>query len=157
MSEYSIYVRLPRIAGRWLKHRYGDPVRFPRRSPENVVVVDALRVPRGDETPCVGGDGLTAIAIPWNDARPASRWHSVTAAGERAIREAVDHLFVREMYRGLLPLVWGGAAWRGSSGHGGRGEAGLLEGITHWCLANGLAEDDVEAVRQRFYRLRRRK
>ena len=152
MSKYCLYVSLPRIVGRWVRHRYCskdsptgqvDPagaVRFPARSPVNRVIVDALRVPGRQEHPRVAGPELTAIEIPWSDARPANRWHAVTRAGERAICAEVDALFVHALWHELLPLA---------------GRAGLNDGVAAWCLRNGLEEEDVEAVRQRFYRLRK--
>lgn len=142
MSQFLIYVPLPRYLDQWLTHKLGDPVRFPQYSNENAVIRTFIkRLPRGAQ-PQLPGPGLTAIAIPASASKPPSTYNHMGERGLRALSEAVKDLFLRSLWSDITPLS--------------SRDTGLNSLIAAWCETNGITDEHVETVRQCYYRLRRR-
>lgn len=140
MSEFCLYLRLPRYVGQWCRRHFGDPVRFPARSYPNLVILQNVRPLPRLARPQLPADGLTAVCIPDSRQKPARANNYLTRAAMQEVVSSIDDYFATVMYRELLPMV---------------SSPKLNAGIEHWCHANGITEDSWEAVRQRFYRMRR--
>lgn len=148
MKDFTVTVRVERHLRQWLVSRLGEPVKFPSRSYENLLLSRVLQKPPR-ERPAAGGTGSPAadegravrIVIPDNDLKRPEYYHYLSRRAERAVAAAIDALFRLHLWSALLPLL------------GQRGE--LNRAIDAWCAAQGIALDQREAVRQRFYRMRR--
>lgn len=139
MSEFCVYLRLPRYVGQWCHYHFGDPVRFPSRSYPHFVLRTLLRSRPRLSRPQLPEDGLTAVQIPDGHQRHASTYNYLSHDARLRLESAIVELFHAEMYRQLLPLVL---------------QPRLNLSIEEWCYANGIEESSWEAVRQSFYRMR---
>ena len=139
MSDFCIYLRLPRYVSQWCRHHWGDPVQFPARSYPNFVLRTLLRARPRLSHPQLPDASLTSVLIPDGHQRHATTYNYLSHDARACLESAITDLFYSEMYRQLLPLV---------------GQPGLNLQIEAWCHHNGIAEDSWEAVRQSFYRMR---
>lgn len=142
MNRICIYVKLPGYLDQWVRHHFGTPAVFPRHSDQNAVIRTFLRRPKPDEVPDLDDDGLTAIAIPDSIGKPVEVWNSISQTGKLAVIESIQDLFSRALWSDISPLM--------------KNRVKLSVMISAWCENNGISEDCSEAVRQRYYRLRKR-
>lgn len=141
MSQFVIYLNLPRYLSAWLRNRLGDPVVFPPSSPQNAVIRAFIsRPPRGFIPEAPDADA-TAIAIPDSVAKPPETYNYMSERGKAAVAEASKDLFLRALWNDMTPLT--------------ESPVGLNLLIAAWCETNGIDIDSVEAVRQCYYRIRR--
>lgn len=143
MSRFVIYVSLPKYLSEWLTCHLGNPVVFPPSSPQNAVIrtfIKNKKLPEGIAPDC-GSDGETAIAIPYSVAKPPETYNYMSPAGKAAVAEACMDLFLRALWADLSPLQ--------------EAPVGLNSLIRAWCESNGIDIERVEAVRQKFYRIRK--
>lgn len=141
MSQFVIYINLPKYLSEWLTHRLGDPVVFPASSPQNSIIRTFL-IERPRETPPdTGGPGLTAISIPDSVAKPPEHFHHMTQRGKQAVAESCKDLFLRALWSDISPII--------------DSPVGLNTLIGAWCETNGIGIDRIETVRQCFYRIRK--
>ena len=141
MSAFVIYINLPRYLGEWARHKFGDQVVFPRASPQNAIIrAYTSKLPKG-AVPDAAAPGLTAVAIPDSVAKPPEVYNYMGERGKAAVAESIKDLFLRELWADMTPL-------RESA-------VGLTSLIAAWCEANGISIDNVEAVRQCYYRIRK--
>ena len=139
MSDFCVYLRLPRYVGQWCRYHFGDPVCFPSRSYPHFVLRTLLRPRPRLSQPQLPEDGLTSVQIPDGHQRHATTYNYLSHDARQRLESAITEMFQAEMYRQLLPLVT---------------RPRLNLSIEEWCHANGIEEDSWEAVRQSFYRMR---
>ena len=141
MSRICIYLKLPSYLDEWVRHNFGEPAVFPRHSCQNAVIRTFLRRLPPGELPDLGAEGLTAVAIPDSVGKPVEVWNHLGPTGKQAVVESIQDLFSRSLWSDISPLI--------------RPRLNLSVMIAAWCERNGISEDGVEAVRQRYYRLRK--
>ena len=141
MKDITIQVKMDGYMREWLQFHLGNPVRFPAKSYENEVLVRYLSKRPKDMPPEAEDAGTVAIVIPDNGYRRPEYYNYLGHRGRRAIIHAIDNLFRLDLWSGCAPLL-----------HSRRE---LNKGIDAWCQANGISLDSREAVRQKFYRIRR--
>ncbi len=141
MSRFVIYIPLPLYLSEWAVSRLGSPVTFPPSSPQNAVIRTYLCRRPADAAPDLGGEGLTAVAIPDSVAKPADQFNYMGERGKAAVAETIKDLFLRALWSDISPL--------------NSSPVGLNKLIAAWCEMNGIGLDRVETVRQCYYRLRR--
>lgn len=141
MSQFVIYVSLPKYLSEWLTTKLGNPVVFPPSSPQNAIIrAFTMQLPPG-QTPELADEGKVAIVIPDSVSKPPMKFNHMTRTGKEAVAEACKDLFIRALWADLSPLV--------------DSPVGLNKLIAAWCETNGIGIDRVETVRQCFYRIRR--
>jgi hypothetical protein len=141
MSQFLFYLRLEPYLKQWLQHALGNPVQFPAKSNENAIIRRFLtKRPEGSE-PQTAQDDLTAIVIPDSKAKPPQYYNWVGPSAARAITECIEDLFRRNLWTELDAL----------DGH----PCGVNKLIVAWCEMHGINEDHSEAVRQKYYRMRK--
>ncbi|MCM1356519.1 MAG: hypothetical protein NC212_08965 [Staphylococcus sp.] len=91
-------------------------------------------------TPEVMTEGVTPIVIPDSVSKPPEQFNYIGNRGKRAVQEAVKDLFLRSLWSDISPL-------RDSP-------VGLNALIAAWCESHGIEIDQIETVRQCYYRLR---
>ena len=127
MSKFLIYLKLEPYLHQWLTHSLGNPVVFPARSND------------------LYADGLTAVCIPDSKAKPVQYYNYCGPKAKSAIVEAIEDLFRINLWEELLPLSYSTE----------RAECGLNKMIAAWCEMHGISDDYTEAVRQKYYRMRK--
>lgn len=142
MKGIVIYVKFERYIREWLLYRLGSPVRFPNGSFENELIHRNLSKRPKDTPPDLPEEGAVPIVVTDCMHRRPEFYNYLGIRGRRMIRSAVDGLFRLHLWTECAPLL---------HSHGA-----LNRGIDAWCERNGISLDAREAVRQKFYRMRRR-
>lgn len=141
MSDFVIYVHLEKHLHQWLTFTLGNPVRFPAYSNENAVIrTFTIKTPAG-YTPSDNRSGKTAIVIPDSNSKPPEIYNHLGRKGQVALREAVKDLFLRSLWSEVSPLS--------------TSKIRLNALIAAWCESKGIDVDQIETIRQCYYRLRK--
>lgn len=141
MKDIVVHLPLPPYMRQWLTRRLGLPVRFPPRSHENLLLHRVLtRRPQGAPIEPEGPDTVPVV-IPDSAIKRPEYYNYLGRRGRSEMLQAVEHLFRLHLWSECAGLI-------GSSRE-------LNRGIDEWCRANGIGIDAREAVRQKFYRMRR--
>lgn len=141
MSQYLIYVDLPKYLDQWLTNRLGNPVVFPPGSPQNAVIRTYIRKKFPGESVDIRKDGQTAIAIPDSVAKPPESYNFMGDRGKMAVVETIRDLFKRALWCDISQIE--------------KSPCGLNKLIAAWCEMNGIDIDRIESVRQIYYRIRK--
>lgn len=145
VSKFLIYLKLEPYLHQWLVHSLGNPVVFPAKSNENAIIRRFLQTKPMDAMPDLYAEGLTAVCIPDSKAKPVQFYNYCPPKGKAAIVEAIEDLFRINLWEELLPLSYSAE----------RTACGLGQMIASWCEAHGIDDDYTEAVRQKYYRMRK--
>lgn len=141
MKDIIVYVRVEKYIKDWLEFHLGNPVRFPERSYENALLHSYLCKRPACCPPDRGGEGTVAVVVTDCRHRKPEYYNHLSSRGHRAMASAIDSLFRLALWSGIAPLLGTGAE--------------LNRGIDRWCREQGISFDSREAVRQKFYRMRR--
>lgn len=140
MSDFVVYLKLEPYLSQWLHHHLGDPVRFPDGSNENAVIRRFLmKLPPGKK-PDLAADNLTAICIPDSKAKPCTRFNHLGPRGKLAVKGVIEDLFRQNLWCDLRGITDAGS---------------LSMKIQAWCEMHGIDEQSHEAIRQKYYRMRK--
>lgn len=140
MEHILVYVPFEKYLGQWLVNRLGSPVAFPARSNENAILARYIqRPPSKNYVPALRSAGIPVRVPIVHGKNPYSHTH-LSRQGETALIAAVELLFRMDLWYGLAPLL----TTRGINAH-----------IDRWCEQHGIALYYREAVRQKFYRIRK--
>lgn len=141
MSRFVIYLKLPKYLSQFVTHHLGSPVVFPQASNENAIIRTFIqKLPKG-AIPDTKESGLTPVAIPDSIAKPPELYNHLGERGKSAITQAIKDLFIRALWSDISPLD--------------TSRIGTNAMIAAWCEAHGIELDQVETVRQCFYRMRK--
>lgn len=147
-----LLVGINSMVAEWLRFHFGDPVRFPRRSVENAALRMAVErhahparvrfgmVPGADSP--ARGEQLVRVVVPGAPFRNGGGWVCLSRHGARAWRERINDLFNLALWSDALRFL---LVSRGD----------LNACLDRWRADNGISPLHSEAVRQRFYRMRR--
>lgn len=140
MSDFVIYLKLEKYLSQWLTFSLGCPVRFPAQSNENSIIRRFVqKLPEGKQ-PEMANDGLTPVYIPDSKAKDPSTYNYFGPKAKKALIEAIEDLFRRNMWAEIGDLL--------------DGTVGLNKTIAAWCELHGIDDDYTETVRQKYYRIR---
>ena len=146
MKNITATLYLPRYLEQYLRHHYGSPVRFPARSMENELLRRLTTRPPSQGTAAPAPDESSArltpigVVLPDDDLHRPEYYSYLGRTARRRLSLALEATFRVHLWSDCLPLIVCGNVNRG---------------IDEWCCANGISLDSREAVRQKFYRLRR--
>ena len=141
MKDILTYIPLGGYLRQWLVAHLGEPVRFPPRSAENALLTRLADRPTASTPPtlkCVGG--AVAFVLPDSRRRPPERYYHLSRAAQREVVRAVERLFRLHLWSDCAQLVTAGD---------------INRGLDQWCRDNGISIDHADAVRNKFYRMRR--
>ena len=141
MSQFLIYVNLPKHLSQFITHHLGEPVVFPPQSNENSVIRAFLHRRPDGLKPELPEEGMTAVAIPDSVSKPPEVFNYVGPKGKAAICEAIKDIFLRALWSEVSTL--------------NNSAVGLNNLIAAWCESHGIDVDQVETVRQCYYRIRK--
>lgn len=141
MQKQVIYIHLKGYLGEWLVNRFGYPVKFPSRSWENIIIARNLakKTLATPEQP-FDTDGLIPVVVPSVSGKVFTLYNHFPHRAEEELLAAIESLFRLDMYYSLISCV---------TSHS------INDQIDAWCGNRGIIPDHREAVRQKFYRIRR--
>lgn len=141
MQKQVIYIHLKGYLSEWLVNRFGFPVKFPPRSWENIIIARNLakKTLATPELPSVT-DGLVPVVVPSVSGKVFTLYNHLPQRAEEELLAAIESLFRLDMYYSLI--------WRVTSNN-------INDHVEEWCCSRGIIPDHREAVRQKFYRIRR--
>jgi len=151
-------IPLPPYLRQWLASRMGDPARFPNSSFENAIIARHLAKPplqsnksRKSKSPLLPNksnqsnqskEAVARIAAPVVRGKPPAIYNHLPRRGREELRSAIAALFTLDLWNSCVYLL----AARTVS---------LTGCLDEWCRSRSITPENREAVRQRFYRLRR--
>lgn len=143
MKDITVYIKLPAYLRQWSIHTMGNPIRFPEQSYENHLLHRYLwRSVRGAQPPSMRCPGdCVAVVITDDRCRKPEFYNILSRRGQTAMLRAIESLFRIHLWSECVHLI---------HGHGE-----MNQGIDRWCAAHGIGLEYREAVRQKFYRMRR--
>lgn len=137
MKDITVGIKLELYLKEWLETAMGRPVRFPSKSYENALLHRFLV--RGGQNRMV--DDNVLLVITDCHYRKPETYNCLGRDGRRAMAAAIDALFRIDLWSGCAGLV--------------TGKGNLNNGIEEWCRRKGISAGNREAVRQKFYRMRK--
>lgn len=140
MSNMVFYIKLEGYLHQWLTHSLGNPVVFPRGSNENAVIRRFLSKLPPNKQPDIYQDGYTAIEIPYSKAKPPRTYNYLGPRAKFAIKQVIEDLFRQNLWFEMSDVAMSG---------------GLNKNIMAWCEMHGIDDNYSEAVRQKYYRMRK--
>ncbi|MBR7028471.1 MAG: hypothetical protein IKI05_03550 [Bacteroidaceae bacterium] len=141
MKDIVVYIKVEKYIKQWLEHTLGNPVRFPTHSYENEVLRRHLQKRPANVLLPLADPDLVAIVIPDSSERKPEFYNYLGFRGQRALQSAIDGLFRLALWSDCAPLL--------------HSKRELNRGIDAWCKQHGIELDYREAVRQKFYRIRK--
>lgn len=143
MSDITINLRLKPFVAQYLKHHFGNPVRFDDHSVANARIVCVLqrRPPMGimeEES----GEDLTPVCIPYSKQKDPSTWNYVSQAGKKFIIEIIESIFLSNLFSEMNQMC---------------GDDSKLQSAAYaWCEMHGIDIEYADTIRMRFYREKRK-
>lgn len=143
MKDITVYIPLPAYLRQWMTATMGSPVRFPEQSYENHLLHRCLwRSTRATGSPYMRcPPDCVAVVITDDRLRKPEFYNYLSRRGQASMLRAIESLFRIHLWSECAHLIHG------------RGE--MNDGLDKWCAAHGIGLDYREAVRQKFYRMRR--
>ncbi len=142
MSDIVIYVKLPRYEVEWCEYHFGSPCTFPSATNINNVIRHFLHKRPVDAIPEVRGTNEVAIVLPFSKSKDPRTFNYITKHGKAAIAEAIDDIFVMQMWEDLTDI-------------GSRGVQ-VSKLIGDWMESNGIKDDENNYwnLRKKFDRIK---
>lgn len=140
MKDITIHLPLPAYLRQWLTTALGDPVRFPPRSYENLLLQRVTCRGRGTTSLQLRPPGCVEIVLPDSGRRRPEYYYRLTRKSRGNLVTAIDNLFRLNLWHECRWLC------------GTRGE--LNNGLDEWCREHGIAVEHRDTVRKKFYRMR---
>ena len=138
MSDFVIYLKLKPFIRQYLVHHFGDPVRFGDHSVANARINSVLQRRRDDIPPETGGEGMTAICIPYSKQKDPATFNYVSASGKKLITDHIDSIFLVNLWNEMSMMC---------------GDDTKLQSAAYaWCEMHGIDIDYADTIRMRYYR-----
>lgn len=140
MSDFVIYLRLKPFIAQYVKHHFGDPVRFDDHSVANETINSVLQRRKLNSVPETAGEGLTAICIPYSKMKDPATWNYVSNHGKQLIAEHIESLFLMNLWNEMSQMC---------------NEHTKVQTASYaWCEMHGIDIEYADTIRMRFYRER---
>lgn len=135
-----IYIPLGGYLREWVVNRFGSPVCFPARSYEHAILSRCMVSKGRSSAPDRPAPDCLPIVVPTIRGRDWGTYNSLSRQGTRLLVEAIENLFRIDMWYSLIPQLTAGS---------------INQHIDDWCKDRGIRLEHREAVRQKFFRIRR--
>ncbi len=141
MSQILIYVQVPPYLKEWLIYHFGDPVVFPKGSPENAVIRTFISK-RPDHIPVERPtDRDVSICIPENAYKRPQIYNYMGPRCRKALLQCIRDIFKTQMWSDLnFDFNTSGA---------------VDTYISAWMERNGIGLDSFDTIKKMFYTIRR--
>ena len=140
MSNFCIYLKVEPYLAQWVTNHLGDPIDFPRDSPESKLIKRFL-----DKTPLQDNpdlDGNVKVLIPYSKQKDPRFYNYLRPMAKSLLVESLESMFITNLWAELGSV-------QGVS-------CSLTSLIRAWLEQHGISEDYEETIRQKFYRIRKR-
>lgn len=138
MQKNVVYIQLDGYLAEWLVNRFGNPVRFPSRSWENIILARYLSKKSSAPSSPSNTGHLIPICVPAVTDKPFSIYNHLPTRAEAMLIASIESIFRLDMFYSLIHCV-----------------VDINEHVDVWCSQRGIDSEHREAVRQKFYRIRR--
>lgn len=137
---YTISIEVQPYLAQWATHHLGEPVEFPRDSPESRLIKRFLEKQPRDLPPQL--DGNLRVKIPQSKEKdPRAGYFYLSPRAVGLVKESLYSLFVSNLWAEL--------------GDASRYNCDLTNLIYAWMDKHGIADEYWECIRQKYYRLRK--
>lgn len=138
---YTFRVKVPQYLEQWAKHHLGNPVEFPRDSPENRLIKLFVDKQPKDKVPVI--DGNLEIKIPQSKSKdPRNGFFYMSPRSQQMIVECLNTLFINNLWAELGTIE--------------NFNCELTTAIYAWLENHGISDNNWECIRQKYYRLRKK-
>lgn len=126
----------------WCEHHFGRPCTFPPATNINNVIRHFSRLRPDGATPETQKPGELAICLLGSKSKKPEQFNYISKPGKAAIAEAIDDIFVMQMWEDLTDI-------------GARGVQ-LSKLVLDWMEANGITMtgNNYENLRMKFQRIK---
>lgn len=135
-----VYIKLPEYERQWCIFHFGDPCRFPAQSNVNNVIRHFLKKRPSDVSVETRHPGDIAVFIPDSKSKPPLYYNHLSAFGRKAVAEAINDVFTKQMFEDLTGVQVRGVAQR------------LI--VADWMETNGISWEQEHNVTQKFTRIK---
>ena len=143
MKNITVPIKVPRYLWQYVRRNFGEFAAFPRGSFVNYILHRLLtKRPPNAEPRRAPSAPILHIVIPDCRFKKPEYYNYLTPRAEIKIRKALFETFDLDMWRSLQRLIRQGMR--------------IEHAVHHWCEQVGLDIAGREAVRKRFYRMRKR-
>lgn len=137
--NYTFYINVPSYIREWATHHLGNPVEFPRDSPENRLIKLYIEKQPADKQPVRGN---LEIKIPMTKQKdPRCGYFYMSPRSQQMIAECLQTLFIQNLWSEL--------------GNIHKYNCELTTAIYAWLEKHGISDTNWECIRQKYYRLRK--
>lgn len=140
MSQYLLYLPVRPFVRQWLEFHFGNPVRFPVGSVENIAIRRFITTLPAGKQPRKPESGEVAVCIPDSKQKPVESYNYMNRQGAMAVVETIEDTFRRQMWNDLGDM------------HDSR--CSLITAVRAWCQNNGISLDHEDTVKMRYQRMR---
>lgn len=142
MKGVCVYIELEKCVANWATHRMGNPIRFIKKSHLSAMLVQLrTKWPDGVPPQLRPKEGEVSIVVPDDPYRRAERYNYLSRHARHELAMAITDLFELALWQGCAPFF---------------GVKKIDHTVSDWCRDNGIVPECHEAVKQRFYRIRKR-
>lgn len=140
MEKIYIYLPLDGYLRQWAEKNLGNPIVFASGSAENAIIKNNLIRSHGREVQLKTSSCVTILA-PIMPSRRPSEYNYFKKEGMNQLRDCIEILFRIDLWYGMIPFITG---------------RDIRQKLFDWCKNKGITtEENFEAVRQKFYRIRK--
>lgn len=138
--SYTFSLEVPEYLEQWANFHLGNPVEFPRDSPESRLIklyVDKL--PKTVDHPTVGN---LQVKIPYSKQKdPRNGYYYMSPHAAQMIKECLETLFIQNLWAEMSDIQ--------------KVRCELTTAIYAWLEKHHIADTYWECIRQKYYRLRK--
>lgn len=139
-NMYTFTMQVPDYLAQWATHHLGNPVEFPKDSPESRLIKLFIDKQPRNRLPDLRGN--LAIKIPSSKAKdPRAGYFYMSPRAQTIIKECLSALFIQNLWAELSDI--------------NKVNCELSTAIYAWLEKHGIADTYWECVRQKYYRLRK--
>lgn len=144
MSDFYIYLKVEPYLAEWLTDTFGDPIEIIRDSPESHLLKRFLvKLPTGVQPDtCISEEFNVRVRIPCFKEKDPRTYNHLKPIAKKALVDSFESLFVKNMWSEIGKLD--------------NCNCSITTVIYAWLEKHNMSEEHWEAIRQRYYRLRKK-
>ncbi|HEY6914805.1 MAG TPA: hypothetical protein VI413_09025 [Paludibacter sp.] len=146
MSDYNVYLTVPKYLEQWITHTFGNPVELIKDSPEMRTLNELTVKLPCNKMPDTGKDSNITIPIPYFKGKDPAIYNHLHDSGKNALIESFSTLFDKNLFHEITDLINCTPDSLGKK----KKRAAL---IYAYMEKHGIDEDHWDTVSQRFHRL----
>lgn len=134
MSDFNIYLTVPKYLEQWMTNSFGNPVQLIKDSPEMRLLNELLVITPKNKTPDTGEGSNITIPIPYFKGKDPESYNYIHESGKVALIESFSTLFKKNLITEITAL--------------GNGHVKRAKLIYAFMEKHGIDEDHWDTVAQ---------